>query len=294
MSDNGKIVSCYCSKCKHDTNHDVLFSEDVTSDDDEYWWKDIYSVAKCRGCGELTFLMESSSEDDFEYDDDGHEYLATRSYTYPYKPQIATGLNNTWSVPQSITRVYNETLKALNDNCFMLAAAGFRMIVEATCTENDVQGSTLEVKINNLCKANIITKRDRNRLHSIRFMGNDSVHEMKTPNKSALLVVLEIIDIMIKNLYILDNECRNALEGPISNYDDFMELLDNGLKSHNVGDIDILRNLISQDRRLIKEDLRNFEAILINQINDGTYTKLSLCPPPSTGRKQQYKVIAIN
>ena len=125
-------------------------------------------------------------------------------------------------------------------------------------------------------------------------MGNDSVHEMKTPNKSALLVVLEIIDIMIKNLYILDNECRNALEGPISNYDDFMELLDNGLKSHNVGDIDILRNLISQDRRLIKEDLRNFEEILINQINDGTYTKLSLCPPPSTGRKQQYKVIAIN
>lgn len=293
MADKDRIVTCYCCRCKNDTNHDVLFSERIGSEDEDFWWQDIYSVAKCRGCGELTFLMESSSEDNFEYDEDGNEYLAIKTFTYPQKRPIASGLKHAWSVPQSISRVYDETLMAINNECFMLAAAGFRIIIEATCMENNISGSTLEVKINNLCKANIITKRDRDRLHSIRFMGNDSVHGLKTPEKDALLVVFEIINIMVKNLCILDGECRNALEGPITKFDDFKELLDEGLKKRNVGEIDILRNLIVPDRRLIKEDMRGFESTLIEQINNGFYTKLSLCPPPSTGRRQQYKVVAI-
>ena len=40
-----KVLSCYCTKCKHATNHDVLFLEKDTSEDEEYWWKEIYPVA---------------------------------------------------------------------------------------------------------------------------------------------------------------------------------------------------------------------------------------------------------
>lgn len=293
MKEKDNYLSCYCGRCNQDTNHDVLSSERVGSDNDDFWWQEIYSIAKCRGCGELTFLLQSSSEDDYDYDEDGNAFIATRISTYPKQRPIASGLRHYWSVPNSISGVYKETIIALNNSCLMLAAAGFRTIIEATCMENNISGKTLESKINNLCKANIITKRDRDRLHSIRFLGNDSVHQMKSPTVDILLLVLEIIDIMLKNLYILEEECRNALEGPITKFADFIELLDEGLKNRSVGEIDILRNLLASSRRLIKEDLRGFETELIEQIQEGKYAKLSLSPSQQVGKKQQYKVVAV-
>lgn len=114
-----------------------------------------------------------------EYDEEGSAIYPTRYMTYPFHQQIAKGLTDLWSVPENISAAYKETLTALNNKCFLLAAAGFRMVIEAVCKENNVQGKSLETKINNLAKDGIIIKHDRDRLHSIRFMGNDSVHLMK-------------------------------------------------------------------------------------------------------------------
>ena len=52
-------------------------------------------------------------------------------------------------------------------------------------------------KINNLEKGKFITERDSSRLHSIRFLGNDSVHEMDVPNEKKLrmLIVIRYIKI---------------------------------------------------------------------------------------------------
>lgn len=285
-------IICYCGSCRQDTTHEILFMETRSSDDD-FWWRDDYYVAKCCGCDELTFLLESSSEDNIDYDEDGNEVIMPVYRTFPEKRTLAQGLTNMWNVPHPISRVYKETISALNDGCFMLAAAGFRMIIEATCIENGIKGSNLEIKINNLCKANIITRRDRDRLHSIRFMGNDSVHAMKMPEKAALLLVLEIVDIMIKNLYLLEVECKRILEGPITSFEEFVELLNKGLANYHVGNVVVLMNLLPCDRRLIKEDIHNFETMLISKINKGSYSYLALCPPPTQGRKQQYKIVSL-
>lgn len=154
-----KTINCYCGNSKRDTTHEILFTEARGRDDDLGWRADYY-VARCCGCDELTFLLESSSEDNIDYDEDGNEVIMPIYRTFPKKRTLAQGLSNMWNVPQTISRVYKETISALNDGG-MLAAARFRMIIEATCIENGIKGSNLEVKINNLCKANIITRRDR-------------------------------------------------------------------------------------------------------------------------------------
>lgn len=261
--------------------------------DDDYWWTCDYSITKCCGCGDITFLTETTEEGDIEYDENGNNYIPTKYKTYPFSPQKVAGLSDLWYVPNTISTVYRETIKAFNNDCHLLAATGFRMIIEAVCTENNIQGKTLEVKINNLCKNDIITKHDRDRLHSIRFMGNDSVHQMKVADINALLLVKEIIDIMLKNIYILAKKCSHILEGPITTFEDFCCLLDEGLRTRKIGDTDILKNLLPQDRRLIKEDRSNFEIILKEKIAEGKYTKLSLCPTPLQGKNQQYKVESI-
>lgn len=53
------------------------------------------------------------------------------------------------------------------------------------------------------------------------------------------------------------------------------------------------QNLLPENRRLIKEDRTRFEAELKEKINNGKYSKLSLCPSPNQGQNQQYKIEAI-
>lgn len=114
------------------------------------------------------------------------------------------------------------------------------------------------------------------------------------PSKEALVTVLQIIDGILTNLYVFDEKVHSHLECPISTFAEFTKLLDEGLQNHSVGDVDILKNLLPENcRKLIKEDLPKFENELKQKITEGTYTKLSLCPPPANGRNQQYKVLSL-
>lgn len=293
MSDNTKFVKCYCDSCERETNHAILASEKVTSSDDEYWWQCDYNIVKCCGCGTVSFLTATTEEGDVEYNEYGEVSYPTRYRTFPYHRRFARSISNLWPIPSNISKIYKETINALNNECFLLAAAGFRVIVEAICLENKIEGKSLETKINNLCKKGIITKNDRDRLHSIRFMGNDSVHAIKEPDKRQIRLVLDIIHNMLKGLYVLKKECDDILEGPITEFNEFIELLEDGLKTRRVGEVDILKNLLPPSRRLISEDRSTFENLLKEAINNGKFTKLELCPPPTTGKNQQYKILSI-
>ena len=113
---------------------------------------------------------------------------------------------------------------SLKNNCYLLSGVGLRAVIEAVCIEQSITGRNLEVKINNLVKNKLITEKDANRLHSIRFLGNDSVHEMDVPNEAKLRAAIEIVEHMLKNLYLIDIEASEHLDTIISNYDDFKAL----------------------------------------------------------------------
>lgn len=293
MDKKYQFVKCYCDSCERETNHVIKASEDVTSPDEEYWWHCTYSIVKCCGCGTVSFLTATTEDSDVEYNEHGEVTYPTRYKTYPYHKRFAKFIANLWPIPGNIRKIYNETITALNNECYLLAAAGFRVIVEAICIENKIEGKSLETKINNLCKKGIITKNDRDRLHSIRFMGNDSVHAIKKPDKRQIRLVLDIIHNMLNGLYVLTKECNDILEGPITRFDEFVELLEEGLKARCVGEVDILKNLLPPTRRLIGEDRSMFETQLKEAITNGKFTKLELCPPPTAGKNQQYKILSV-
>lgn len=283
-------IQCYCYSCKQDTWHNIIAKAEEFGDED-YWWHTRFYIVKCCGCESIAFLTESEEESDVDYDEYGNMTLKTIQKTYPAQRPIADKIVDTWYIPSKICKIYNETMEALNRKCFLLAAAGFRVLVEAICVDQNIDGKSLETKINNLCKNGIITHNDRDRLHTIRFMGNDSVHSVVGPSKDQLLLVLDIIHNMLNNLYVLTEKYNSLLKTPIKTFQDFCKLLDEGLAKRQVGDVDILRNLLPKTRLLISEDRSKFENELCEKISAGEYTKLKLCPALENGKNQQYQVL---
>lgn len=291
MAENEKkYTRCYCSACNQLTKHLILAEDTEHSDTDDYWWKTIYRLVKCCGCDHLSFDTELWDDSYMDYDTDGNLVMYEQHVSYPEKEGTIKPINVSWNFPTHIYHIYSETVTAINNTCYRLAAAGFRAVIEAICIDKNISSKNLEGKINALHKAGIITKADRDRLHSIRFIGNDSIHEMKLPSKDAVLLVLEIINGILTNLYVWDKKVKEHLECPIGNMSEFIKLLDKGLSERKVGDVDILINFLPENRRLIKEDMKKFEQELQSMIQAGNYTKLSICKSPTEGRSQQYKV----
>ncbi len=76
--------------------------------------------------------------------------------------------------------------EALASNCFLLSAVAFRTIVEAVCRDKGIKIKEIEYlkpQIDKLLKNGLITKSEAGRLLLIRFIGNDSVHEMVIPKQ---------------------------------------------------------------------------------------------------------------
>lgn len=277
-----KHVRSYCHNCGHETHHSILFCEKIVSDDAEYFWQQSYCVVKCCGCDELSFLR--ITEEEGCVDDDGN--IVLQYDTYPYTKEEVEPVEVHY-VPYSIRKVYEEVIKAMNHGCSMLAAAGFRATIEAICKDKAITGKTLEQRINNLQKKGIITLQDRDRLHTIRFLGNDSIHDMKSSVKSDLYLLLEIVNNTLNNLYILD-EKTEMMEKPVSSFLDFVDILEVQLLSHQKGEVLTLDDILHKDRRVLKEDKAKFEAELIENIRNGKYSRLALDSQTLAGKAQQY------
>ncbi len=294
MKEDRKYTQCYCSICNHKTKHMILAEDTEHSNSDDYWWKNVFRLVKCCGCDHISFDLEQWDESYVDYDENGELTMYEQHVSYPVQEDTLSPIDFSWDFPPHVYHIYRETVTAINSKCYRLAAAGFRAIIEAICIDKNIKAKNLEAKINSLNKVGIITKADRDRLHSIRFIGNDSIHEMKEPSKEATLLVLDIINGILTNLYIWEGKVRRKLECPINNISEFITLLDAGLSERSVGEIDILKNLLPENRRLIKEDMKKFEQELQSLISEGEYKKLSLCKVPTEGRSQQYKIEVIS
>lgn len=124
-------------------------------------------------------------------------------------------------------------------------------MIEAICIDQSIPGRNLEVKINNLVKHKLITEKDAYRLHSIRFLGNDSVHEMDVPKKFKITIALNIIESLINSLYIIDIRAKEHLDTIIANYDEFKDLLLKKIFNIQVGEEKSIKEILCKDFRRI-------------------------------------------
>ena len=253
----------YCPSCCQITNHANLFNKkNVALDDDIFHWEENFEVIECLGCENIQFRKRYSSEDMIREDENGSYEWYEESKYYPRNLLYHKILGSIYLLPDKIRIVYIETIEALKNNCYILSSVGLRAIIEAICLEQKISGKNLEIKTNNLVKNKLITENDGNRLHSIRFLGNDSVHQMEVPSEEKLRVALDIIEHMIKNLYLINIKANKHLDVIISQYDHFKSIAIRKINAPEINKNDevSIKSLFGKDYRRIEQNyLSNFK-----------------------------------
>lgn len=288
------VLTNFCSKCHGETNHRVLFKKHVDNDPNVYDIRSTFKVVECMGCERVSYRTDTHDIENAYPDQYGDWTVDTTTDIYPNPLKGHKPLSRIHVFPSQIKTVYEESVNAFRSYCYLLAGVGFRAVIEAVCIDKEVKGRDLESKINNLAKNRLITDKEADRLHSIRFIGNDSVHEMSVPKESALYIVLNIIEHLLSNLYLIDHYAKGQIDTITSSFDEFMELLEKHMAEFKVGDAFPLAKLFGKDTRRLSGRLSEFEAKLMDEIKAGNYKHMDVgkvAPFGNTSDTYQHFVI---
>lgn len=266
----------FCLRCEFDTNHIALHKETFDSDNEDYSFQIKYFIIKCCGCDKISFREEFIDiEQAFPDEYDNWNPMITID-TYPNRTKVKRKLNDYYILPNKIKRVYEESIRAFDSDCLLLTGVAFRAIIEAICIDKSIIGRDLAKKIDNLVTKKLITEKEAQRLHSIRFLGNDSVHEMTVPDKEKLFIVLNIIEHLLNNLYIIDFQTGDHLEKIVNKFNEFEELLNASLVNFERNDEIPLAKLLGKSFRRLNGKISDFETELKAKITSGEYTNLEI------------------
>ncbi|EGS6764477.1 DUF4145 domain-containing protein [Vibrio parahaemolyticus] len=262
-----------CISCNQTTWHQVEGRHQFQSNPDyDYHYMIEHLIVKCCGCESVSFALR---EHDIElaYLDDEDEWIVPITTEIFPKKNKGSLLNK--SMPDIVQNIYRESCNAYRDGALTLASIGFRATIEAVCNEQNIAGKELSTRINNLASKGLISKKDSARLHSIRFLGNDAAHDIKTPDSSSLDAALIIVEHLLTTLYVLDSESKGKLEEIIEDFDLLIELLDKKLSEFKKGEELPLQKILGKDIRRISGNIKNVEKELNARIGKKQYQKLS-------------------
>lgn len=236
----------------------------------------VHEVVQCRGCTTICFrkvIVDYESA----YPIDADEWEVPRDVSY--YPSVLRGhreLDDIEYIPSPVQDIYAQAVHAIRDELNILAGIGLRATIEAICNEQKIGGRTLDKRIDGLGKGGLISQKDVERLHAIRFMGNDAAHDIQTVEPKNLMIALRIIEHLLVNIYVLDGEADGKLETIIKSPGKFIEFLDKKLQEFTTGDEVPLAKIFGKDVRRFHGHLSAHETHLMAEIAGSKYTKLSV------------------
>lgn len=242
----------------------------------EYRVDTFHQVLRCKGCKTLSFRKVVVDYESSYPVDDGEWHVPKDIFDFPRVLKGHKKLGDLWEIPKLVREIYTQSLHAVRDGSNILAGIGLRATVEAICNEQSIQGRTLDKRIDGLAKAGLISQRDAERLHAIRFLGNDAAHEIRASSESNLLIALRIIEHLQVTLYVLDGDAGGSLDTIIRKPQNFVEVLDKKVATFRADDEVPMAMIFGKDVRRLHGYLATHEAFLIAEIKSGNYAKLSL------------------
>jgi hypothetical protein len=126
--------------------------------------------------------------------------------------KLIDGLIN---VPSPARRVYQEANSTFASDNPVLGTIGIRAVVEAVCNDKRASGTNPEDKIDAMVKQGWLSKKEAEFLHKSRVLGNEAAHEIKPPDPARLQTLLDIIESLLKTVYVFDQELDPKSRGGI-------------------------------------------------------------------------------
>lgn len=254
----------FCKNCKGLRNHKTIFDHKIRGEEDDYnfQWARNYRVIECNGCDNISFLEVYSDSSMIKPIGDNGDYEYYDDITvYPYYLESGYEIS-IYLLPSPIKDIYFEAISAFKAKAYILTAGGFRATIEALCNHLKIKKGNLEERINLLHNKGHLTLSESKRLHSIRFLGNDALHEIEKPKKHQLVILLEIINHLLTNLFINNKIIKGKMDTIIDDYNEFIQLIQRGINKEMLGNEYVIDVLIGKSKRLISKD--NFKKFLEN------------------------------
>lgn len=219
----------FCNNCKTKTNHSIqseykVKDEVCFEENGKFETLEIgvfsFQIIKCSGCGTISFRSRNHRTKHYAYDNITEEevFVAGRNYDtyFPERADNQLFVKQFPGISTSIYNVYNEIIKAYNNDSFILCASGLRTITEATCNHFQMNGDYLGQKIGNLGKHSLLNKELVDVLIAHKFLGNDAVHNLISPSKEELKLAIELFEEVLHSLFTIPFK-HNDLKIKISN-----------------------------------------------------------------------------
>jgi hypothetical protein len=188
-----KALWVTCALCGNSiTRHHVLHEK---VDDDWAPHLKYHRLVECMGCDSIKYV--TSTIDSSEPDSQESDLKVYPEVPNPLPRQSAITMFEEPLIPESVRKMYKETINALNAGSRTLAAGGLRAMVEGICLNNAIKGRNLQEKIDELAMQNLLTKTQAELLHEERYLGNAALHELATPSDQDLEDGLGIVEGLI-------------------------------------------------------------------------------------------------
>ena len=215
------------------------------------------------------------------HNEDGEpDYYYDKSI-YPTFLDKSDELDNQHFIPESIRIIYRETISAFKANSYILTAGGLRAIIEAICNHLRIKKGNLADRIDLLHNKGHLTLSESKRLHSIRFLGNDALHEIEKPKKEHLYILLDIINHLLANLFINDKKLKGKMDTIIDRYEDYIKLIQNKIDKDMIGKEYTMREILGKSVRLIPlKDYKQLEAEFKKEIGLGKIDYITISKQP--------------
>ncbi|KIA85658.1 DUF4145 domain-containing protein [Flavobacterium sp. AED] len=281
----------FCRNCKGLRNHQEIFKLKTKGDEGygSFQWVEDYSIIKCMGCETVSFLKMYGDTSMIESDIHGNPDYFYENIIYPPYLEKSYEIGYKRYLPLSIRSIYSETISALKADLLILTAGGLRAIIEALCNHLKIRKDNLEERIDLLHKKGHLTLSESQRLHSVRFLGNDALHEMEKPKKEHLYILLDIVNHLLTNLLINDKMIKGKIDMMIETYDEFIKLVQNKVNKEMLGKELSLTQILDKSKRLIiKKNFPEFEQKIIDEIGNGTIDFMTVI---SADKEPIYQII---
>lgn len=206
------VVKARCDECGGGERNHVVVEQHSYDDGDEnvqiYVHFD-FQIIKCLGCGTFRFREAYTNSEDT--DEDYRPVWRVRVFPETQNP-LRVEQRDLSAIPGKVGGIYAETVTALNAGANTLAGGGLRAIVEAICLDQGVDGGNLQKKIDGLAEAGLLAKPQAELLHEQRFIGNAALHELESPSLEDLLDALEIVETLLRTIYVLPKKAQRMRE----------------------------------------------------------------------------------
>lgn len=273
----------FCRNCKGLRNHKLIHEVKTRGgDDNDYFqWIRKYSIIECLGCEAVSFLEVYGDTEMIAHNEDGEPDYYFDKFIYPLYLEQSEELEYVHYIPESIKVIYRETISAFKTNSYILTAGGLRAIIEAICNHLKIKKGNLADRIDLLHNKGHLTLSESKRLHSIRFLGNDALHEIEKPKKDHLFILLDIVNHLLSNLFINDKILKGKLETIIDKYDEYIKLIRNKIDKDMIGKEFSMREILGKSIRLIpKTEYKKLEDEFKKEINSGEIDYVSIIKEP--------------